>query len=195
MTQEKAMQQAKWDARHGEADKQPHVAEVLLRNRHLLPNVGCALDLACGLGGNALFLAGRGLTVSAWDLSPVAIARLIALAEAKGLRNLTAEVRDLEQIPPTAASFDVITVSYYLDRELAPKIIDALKPGGLLFYQTFTRIAVSGEGPTNPQFRLGDNELLALFSPLRLRVYREENRLGDHAQGTRDVAMLVAQKA
>ncbi|MEJ2692163.1 MAG: methyltransferase domain-containing protein [Candidatus Thiodiazotropha sp.] len=185
---------AKWDARHGDLLKQPSAAEVLAQNRHLLPARGRALDLACGLGGNALVLAEQGLEVTAWDFSPVAIQRLRETAGQCGLRNLLAEVRDLEQSPPPAQSFDVIVVSYYLDRGLVPHIIVALKPGGLLFYQTFTRIAVSEEGPSNPDYRLGDNELLQLFGALRPRVYREENLLGDLARGTRDVAMLVAQR-
>jgi tellurite methyltransferase len=186
--------QAKWDARHGDPDKQPDQAEVLAWNRHLLPVTGRALELACGLGGNALLLAEQGLDVTAWDLSPVAIARLREMADGRGLYNLSAEVRDIEQDPPPPERFDVIVVSYYLERALAPRIVEALRPGGLLFYQTFTRIAVGSEGPTNPDFRLGDNELLQLFSGLKLRIYREENRLGDLAQGTRDVAMLVAEK-
>jgi SAM-dependent methyltransferase len=152
------------------------------------------LDLACGLGGNALMLAEQGLEVTAWDLSPVAIQRLSEIAGRRGLCNLLAEVRDLEQSPLPVQSFDVIVVSYYLDRDLVPHIIAALKPGGLLFYQTFTRIALGEQGPSNPEYRLGDNELLQLFGVLKPRVYREENLLGDLAQGTRDVAMLVAQK-
>jgi SAM-dependent methyltransferase len=186
--------QAKWDARHGDPDKQPGVAEVLSRNRHLLPREGRALDLACGLGGNALLLAEQGLEVSAWDLSPVAIGRLKRVAEERRLNRLLAEVRDIEQDPPPADSFDVILVSYYLERSLVPHIIGALKPGGLLFYQTFTRITVGSEGPSNPDFRLGDNELLRLFGALKVRVYREENCLGDLTRGTRDLAMLVAEK-
>jgi tellurite methyltransferase len=186
--------QAKWDARHGDPDKQPDQAEVLAWNRHLLPVTGRALELACGLGGNALLLAEQGLDVTAWDLSPVAIARLREMADGRGLYNLSAEVRDIEQDPPPPERFDVIVVSYYLERALAPRIVEALRPGGLLFYQTFTRIAVGSEGPTNPDFRLGDNELLQLFSELKPRVYREENRLGDLAQGTRNLAMLVAEK-
>lgn len=46
-------------------------SQVLLDNSHLLPASGRALDLACGLGANALYLAKRGMTTSAWDLSPV----------------------------------------------------------------------------------------------------------------------------
>jgi SAM-dependent methyltransferase len=153
------------------------------------------LDLACGLGGNALLLAQAQLHTTAWDISSVAISRLQAMAIDKALANLQAEVRDVELDPPPVARFDVIVVSYFLARQLAPSLIAALKPGGMLFYQTFTRIAVSAEGPGNPHFRLGDNELLRLFRPLAIRFYREENRLGDLSQGRRDVAMLVAEKA
>jgi SAM-dependent methyltransferase len=185
----------KWDARHGDAQKRPVVAEVLAQNRHLLPAAGAALDLACGLGGNALLLAELGLEVKAWDLSPVAVRRLGETALQRGLPNLQAQVRDVEQAPPPADSFDVIVVSYYLERTLAPRIAAALRPGGLLFYQTFTCLAVGDEGPSNPAYRLDDNELLRLFSGLRLRFYREENRLGDLSRGARDVAMLVAERA
>jgi SAM-dependent methyltransferase len=183
-----------WDKRHADADKRPSAAEVLKRNLHLLPLNGKALDLACGLGGNALTLAAHGLETVAWDISSVAIERLNAYAVNEGLTNLSAQVRDVEQLPPPPASFDLIIVSYYLERALIPNLIDALLPGGLIYYQTFTQAAVSSLGPSNPAFRLADNELLELFSSLKLCYYREENRLGNLHQGIRDVAMLVAEK-
>ncbi|MCG7916618.1 MAG: methyltransferase domain-containing protein [Candidatus Thiodiazotropha taylori] len=184
----------KWDQRYADAEKVARPAEVLLSNAHLLPEQGSALDLACGLGGNALFLAQRGFTVEAWDLSSVAIQRLAQGAGQLKLNNLHARVRDVESQPPQTEQFDVIVVSYFLERSLIPTLIQALKPGGLVFYQTFTRQAVSSEGPQNPAFRLADQELLQLFSQLHVRVYREEGRLGDLSLGSRDVAMLVAQK-
>lgn len=184
----------KWDKRHADAEKAPIAAEVLQHNLHLLPERGRALDLACGLGGNALTLARQGLEVSAWDISPVAIERLQQYAAEEGLEYLSAKVRDLERNPPQPNSFDLIVVSYYLDRDLITSLIDALLPGGLIFYQTFTQIAVSATGPHNPAFRLDNNELLRLFAALKLRYYREENVLGDVTHGTRDVAMLIAEK-
>ena len=183
-----------WDTRHGDPLKRPSVAQVLVENLHLLPAQGSALDLACGLGGNALALAEKGLQTTAWDLSPVAVERLQAFAAERGLTRLTAEVRDVEGDPPPAGCFDVIVVSHFLSRPLIPHLSAALRPGGLIFYQTFTRIAVSDTGPSNPEYRLGDNELLRLFDGLRVRVYREENRLGDTDLGVRDVAMLVAER-
>ena len=183
----------KWDQRHRDSSQRPAAAQVLVQNQHLLPARGLALDLACGLGGNALLLAETGLRVGAWDLSAVAIERLRNTAIASGLTNLQAEVRDVEARPPTIASFDVIVVSNFLERRLVVALIAALKPGGLLFYQTFTRIAVTERGPPNPLYRLADNELLGLFGDLKIRFYREENRLGDLRQGHRDVAMLVGE--
>lgn len=169
------------------------MAEVLAQNTHLLPAKGDALDLACGRGANALHLATAGLRVSAWDLSPVAIDRVILTAERQGVE-ITAEVRDVVLQPPAPDSFDVILVSYFLERTLAPFLIESLRPGGLLFYQTFTREAVSDCGPRNPAYRLAENELLQLFQSLRVRCYREEGRLGDIDRDCRDIAMLVAQR-
>jgi tellurite methyltransferase len=185
--------QVKWDQRYREAQALPPPARVLTENAHLLPGSGHALDLACGLGANALFLAGRGLTVEAWDLSPVAIERLSREAGASGLQ-VTALVRAGVAQPPRPGSCDVVVVSHFLDRTLLPHLADALRPGGLLFYQTFSREAVSRSGPSNPAYRLGDNELARAFSHLLLRFYREEGRLGDLEHGCRDLALLVAQK-
>ncbi|MFO8154188.1 class I SAM-dependent methyltransferase [Thioalkalivibrio sp.] len=182
----------KWNQRYAEADAAAATpCAVLQQFAHLLPPNGAALDLACGLGGNASLLAGRGLVTRAWDLSPVAIERLREHAEEHGLP-IRAEVRDVETQPPAPDAFDVIAVSYFLERSLAPALAAALRPGGLLFYQTWTREAVDDRGPGNPDFRLAPNELLDLFPDLRLLAYREEGLFGNPAEGLRNEAWLVA---
>lgn len=184
----------KWDAIYsGKAGEPGAPSRVLAENRHLLPAGGEALELACGLAGNAVLLAGLGLRTRAWDISAVAAERVAAYARQHGLP-LESEARDLLQHPPAPESCDVIVVAHFLDRALIPHIIAALRPGGLVFYQTFTRSRVSDAGPGNPEFRLAENELLALFSGLQLLVYREEGRVGDIGQGFRDEAMIVARK-
>ena len=65
--------------------------------------------------------------------------------------------------------------------------------GGLLFYQTFSREAVTDQGPSKPEYRLLPNELLRLFRGLLVRVYREEGKLGDVTRGFRDLTQLVAE--
>lgn len=166
---------------------------VLQENRHLLPDTGCALDLACGLGGNALLLARQGLQTSAWDISRAAIDTLQIQAGQSGLHVRT-QVRDVEQRPPEPESFDVIVASHFLHRPTVPDLIAALRPGGLLMYQTFTRHKALPGGPNNPDYLLEQGELLSLFAALRPRVYREEASLGDVGQGLRNQALLVASK-
>jgi len=110
---------AKWNKRHREAADAGRVAHVLQEYPYLLPLSGRALDLACGRGANALRLAACNLKVSAWDISPVAIDRLRDKALEQGLE-VAAEVRDVIACPPPADTYDVILVSYFLERSLAP---------------------------------------------------------------------------
>jgi 2-polyprenyl-3-methyl-5-hydroxy-6-metoxy-1,4-benzoquinol methylase len=185
---------AKWNERYRAATGERQAARVLAENLHLLPDTGRALDLACGLGANALLLARRGLEVVAWDVAEVPIAALQKTARELGL-SIRAEVRDVESQPPVAETFDVIVVSYFLNREIIPALIQALRPGGLVYYQTFTRQRVCDRGPRRAEFRLADQELLHLFSGLQLVLYREEGCIGDVRKGLRDEAMFIGRKS
>ncbi|MFT5134961.1 MAG: tellurite methyltransferase [Gammaproteobacteria bacterium] len=169
-------------------------ANVLRENTHLLPGEGRALDVACGLGANALLLAQHGLQTCAWDISKTAIEKLILRSTELNI-SLLAELRNVILAPPTPASFDVIVVSHFLDRALMPHLIAALRDGGLIFYQTFIMDKISDSGPRNPDYLLRRNELLSLFRSLQIVLYREEGRLGDLQQGFRNEAILIAQKS
>lgn len=167
--------------------------ELLRDYAHLLPERGTALDLACGLGANAMFLAARGLETCAWDISPVAIEKLRRAAAGQGI-DIHAEVRDVETVPFEKERFDVIVIGRFLVRRLAGAIVKALKPNGLLFYQTFIAEKVDDCGPSNPTFLLRENELLDLFRELRIVFYREEGLLGDHSRGLRNQAQLIGER-
>lgn len=184
----------KWNKCYHESPELTLPAEVLQQHQYLLPRQGKALDLACGLGANALLLASHGLQTSAWDVSSVAIEKLKAHAGEKGL-DVDVQTRDVVARPPEPESFDVVVVHRFLDRKLFPALISALKPEGLLYYQTFIKKKVSDSGPSNPDYLLGSNELLKLCTPLQLLFYREEARIGDVTQGFRDMAMLVGLKS
>jgi len=185
----------KWNLRYQQTqmDAPPQPARVLSDFAHLLPDSGQALDLACGRGGNALFLAQRGLQVEAWDISEQALFGLQAIV---GDLPLTASVRDVIAAPPAPATFDVIVVSHFLHRPLFGALSAALRPGGLLYYQTFTDERVAGAaGPRNPDYLLRSNELLRAFCELRVLDWREEGLVGDVSRGVRNIAMLVAMRA
>jgi len=166
----------KWNARYralvGDAVLP---CRVLADHVGLLPQSGTALDLACGRGGNAMLLAQQGLSTSAWDISQVAIDELQKTAHSAGLA-IDCCVTDVSCMPPARASFDVIVVSYFLQRELSKTLQQALRPGGLMYYQTFIGEPRDGRGPNNPQYRLKSNELLNLFSGLKLVYYDESEQ-------------------
>jgi len=183
----------KWNERYSAAQDELHAAQVLRENLHLLPERGRALDLACGLGANAILLAKQGLQVDAWDIADVAVASLQETVRKQQL-SIQAEVRDVETYPPDPGTFDVIVVSYFLARGIIPALIQALKPGGLIYYQTFTQQRVSDRGPQQMEFRLAEQELLQLFSGLQVVFYREEGRIGDLHKGCRDEAMYIGRK-
>ncbi len=188
----------KWNERYQNVHVPNQVIDVLELNQHLLNGQGRSLDLACGLGGNALRLAELGYDSYAWDISDAAIEKVREFALE---RQLTVHARqcDVSEALLERESFDVILVSRFLVRDLVPALIKALKPGGLIFYQTFTQellpeLHEQESGPKNPHYRLKVNELQQLFAPLTLRYYREEGLLGDTSKGIRNEAMLVAQK-
>jgi len=184
----------KWNHIYSQPDQASYKAvEVLTENDFLLPTTGIALDLASGLGANAIFLAEHGLAVTAWDISLVAIEKLTTYAARQGL-NINACQQKIVANSFTECSFDVIVVSRFLDRTLSDAIIGALKPDGLLFYQTFTREKISQKPPNNPDYLLDCSELLELFSPLRVIFYRENALIGEQQRGLRNEAQFVGQK-
>lgn len=187
--------QEKWDRvyRKVPPDLRPEPAHVLKAYDYLLPAQGLAIDLACGLGGNAVFLAKRGLKTVAWDLSPVAVSRLNRIARQDKL-DLSCAVRDLENDRLPHDRFDVMVMIRYLDRKFNKELQVALCPGGLLYFQTFVRDKDPAIGPENPDYLLGENELATLFSGLVLRAYCETGRIGDVSRGFRNEAFLVGQK-
>ena len=189
-------QAAPWDARYRkQASEAPQPCPLLAAYAHLLPTQGRALDLACGRGGNALLLAAHGLETHAWDYSAVALGQLEGWAQQRGLV-LHTQCRDVIAQPPLASSYDVIVVSRFLHRPLCPSLGQALRPGGLLFYQTFLQQRRDPHvGPHNPDFLLQEGELLRLFGGLRLRLYREEGLVGELHHGERNEAWLIAQAA
>jgi 2-polyprenyl-3-methyl-5-hydroxy-6-metoxy-1,4-benzoquinol methylase len=147
----------------------------LIDNAALLPPNGLILDVACGRGRHALWLAQQGFAVHAVDRNADAIAELIATANRLGLK-LAADVVDLETDPPPdlgSQRYDAVVVFNYLHRPLMPAIRDAVKPGGRVFYETFTTRQAERGHPRNPDFLLRDGELAELMAPLTILRSRE----------------------
>jgi SAM-dependent methyltransferase len=168
---------------------QPQPSPWLIENADLLPRGGRVLDVACGRGRHALWLASAGFDVRAIDRNSEAIAFVRDSAARLGLP-IDAEVIDLETDPPPAipTEFDAIVVFNYLHRPLMPALRNALKAGGRIFYETFTTRQSERGHPTNRAFLLEDGELAELLAPLSILRSREGEFDG------RFIASVVAQR-
>ena len=184
---------AEWDARFRQGYHTDTVPDPFLVGAQeyldLLPAGATALDLACGAGRHAIWLAQRGLRVTAVDLSPEALAKTRLFAKERAVavqcRQMDLESTDLEL---ENASFDLILGVFFLHRPLFPRLLDALKPGGLLLYKTYTTDQLQYPGrPRHPMHLLEPNELLRVVAGLRVWRYEET------WQG-RGTAAVIAQK-
>lgn len=145
----------------------------LTRWAHLIRPGGRVLDLACGGGRHAAWLAARGFAVLAVDRDAEAVAGLPAGIEGR--------VADLEQGAwplVDAGRFDAVVVANYLHRPLWPHLLDALAPGGVLIYETFAAGNETVGKPSRPDFLLRPGELL--------EVTRGTMRVVGYEDGTLD---------
>lgn len=169
-------------------------ANFLLQQLHRLPK-GKALDIAAGRGRHSLFLASHGFQVDAVDRDESALAYLSTSAQSDAPSAITTRALDLEQPAPNEPGlgkgvYDVILVFFYLHRPLFPAIMEALRPGGVLVYETFTiDNHVHHRHPKRREFCLSSNELLGLTAPLRVLHYDE----GAHVDGDGSDHVYTAQ--
>lgn len=127
----------RWDARYTDRGSPPAEqagpAGVFAPYRAVFPRRGCALDVACGPGLAAVWLAGRGLAVWGLDVSPVAVSQARDLAARSGLgRRCRFDVADLDQGLPAGPAVDVVYCARFRDRRLDRAMIERLATGGLL---------------------------------------------------------------
>jgi SAM-dependent methyltransferase len=183
-----------WDERYAEKEAVPErgPARFLVEHRHLLPPQGEALEVAMGTGRNALYLASLGYEVTGIDVSGVAVERCRREAASRNLR-IEAVHADLESYALPRSAYDIVLNLYYLQRDLAPQIGGALRPGGVLVFESFTTGQRQFDwGPQNDEFLLQPGELREVFPELEVLVYREEVVEGD--RGMKAVASLVGRK-
>lgn len=150
---------------------------------------GKALEVACGFGRNAFYLASQGFEVMGLDRDPEAVAFCNAEAARRGL-SLTARAVDLEQPTPIPGEgYALVGCFYYLDRNLLPEMKRAVRPGGHLVYETFLIDQHERFGkPGRKEFCWGHNELLRLFLDFRILFYFEGFK------GDRWMVQLIAER-
>jgi tellurite methyltransferase len=133
-------------------------------------------------------MAQRGLCAVGVDLSLDSLRAAQAAQTAAGAPRARWICADLECFALPDQTFGVVACFYYRDPSLYSTIRATLRPGGLLFYETFTRDQLQFErGPRNPAHLLKPGELLGSFGDWEVVLYQETSK--DQA-----VASLVARK-
>ncbi|QPJ63880.1 MAG: methyltransferase domain-containing protein [Candidatus Nitrohelix vancouverensis] len=182
--------QAKWDKKYSATDHVPasEPSEWLESHAFLLPGTGKALDIAAGEGRNTVFSALLGYDAYAVDVSQAGLDKAKLLANEKKAK-ISAIYADLDEYRPEPNEYDLILCFNFLDRKLFPAIQTALKPGGLLFYETFSSDHLKYTS-FKREWVLEPNELLKVFHDLRVLRYREV----DDTEAQKGFASLIAQK-
>jgi SAM-dependent methyltransferase len=190
MTVEYPSDRQRWDRKYGAGDGPAHFQpnRLLVDHTYLLSK-GHALDVACGFGGNALFLAGQGYRVDAVDVSGVALGQLQAEAARRGV-TIDLVQADLSRWTVPASRYDLITVFCYFSRSLFPILAAALCPDGLLFQANRNHSILERRPGFNPAYLASMGEL----SKLALGAGLEILHSGDGLPEAPDLSFLIARQ-
>lgn len=159
-------------------------SEWVQRFAHLIATGAQVLDLACGSGRHATFLAQQGCRVTGVDRNATALAALPA--------NVQAIPADIENAPwpLEGQQFDAVVVTNYLWRPLWPHILDSVRMGGVLIYETFGQGNAAYGKPSRPDFLLAPGELLQVCHGWHIVAYEH----GLRSQPQRVVQRIAAIK-
>jgi SAM-dependent methyltransferase len=154
------------------AGPKPFVAEIA---GGLTP--GQALDLACGDGRNAIWLADQGWQVTGVDREPN--------LDHPGVEVITADL-EKHEFAIAEAAWDLIVVSYYLQTDLFPSILRGLKPGGV----AIVIVLLLEPDSESKRFRLAPGELKEHFRGETILAYFE----GKPAPSAHAVAQIAIRR-
>lgn len=181
----------RWNKRYEQDSDFPQEPALFLKEQiYRLPR-GKTLDLAMGIGRNAIFLAMHGYEVDGIDFSEVAVEKVRLFAQKNSLL-IHPQQADLTNYQIAENTYDLILNFYFLERSLIPQIKNGLKQGGMLLFETYTIEQPHYGGPHNLAYLLKPNELLYSFKDLHIIYYHE--RVDKQKEETKAIASLLAQK-
>ena len=169
-----------WNERYRRGEREERSPTPVVVRVAALSTPGRALDVACGTGRNAIFLARQRWQVAAIDGAVEALRRLNEAAETEGLSIDTAVVDlERERIDYPAGSFDLIVITHYLQRDLFPLAATLLTAEGLCAAAIQLIEASSGRDVRSQRYRVAPEELRRLFGEWETIDYREENGVAE----------------
>ncbi len=132
-----------------------------------------ALDLAGGLGQNALWLAQEGYSVDLMDISRIALNRARTEMTVRNLRNINLLQVDVDDIELKSGAYDLVTVTHYMVRDLFPPIKESVRSGGRVIYDTYNIRYLDLVPEFNTSFLLSIGELKSYFNDWQI-IHEEE---------------------
>ena len=153
---------------------------------------GTALDVGMGQGRNAIYLAQQGWAVTGFDPADKAVAQANATAAKRGVK-LTTVIQGSEDFDFGENRWDLVVLSYVTVRDIAGKVVRALKPGGIVVVEGFHR-DVTKTRPVGGGVVFDSNELPALFSTLRVLRYEDVDATTDFGGAGSRAVRLCAMK-
>jgi SAM-dependent methyltransferase len=166
----------------------PDIPVTLITRYASLAKGRQALDIACGMGRHSKYLANLGFEVDALDISSLAIASL------ESEPHIHAREVDFDTYRLERGKYDLVVCTFFLKRELFPQIIEALKPGGILIYETFVYHPENAQAPSHREYLLEEGELENAFKG-KLEIIESREYWHTTMKGFRmKKASLVAKK-
>jgi tellurite methyltransferase len=143
-----------------------------------------ALDLGCGYGQNALWIAAQGYHTDAIDISRVALSAAQARATREGIRDINLLPLDLDNAQLQPRYYDVVVVFRFVKRGLMPALRATVRPGGRVIYQNPNTRFLNHDPNYDPEQLLRVGELIGYFADWTIR----------HRSNINGMSQLVADK-
>lgn len=164
----------RWNRRYLEG-RESALHATLTRFYHLAP-YGRALDIACGTGETSIYLAKKGFSVEAFDVSDVAIRKARLKAKREGV-SVKFKPLDADRFSFGVSRYNLILNFYFLNRNTFPKIKRSLKSGGVLIFETYNEDHSSVNPSFNPSYLLRKGELIEEFGDMEILYYCEVSNI------------------
>lgn len=187
---------ARWDARYAEGGgprkETPH--PWLVQHIWRVPR-GLALEVACGMGRDSIFLASHGFRVHAVDISAVAIQEAQRRARSAGVADrVQFVVADLTRFAFPRDTYDLVIGFSYWEPLIRGALRDAVRPGGFIIYETFNVFWALTRPDICPDFLVKPGELFAWLRDWEVLAYREVGSEHPSTVGRKAVSSIVARK-
>lgn len=146
----------RWNQRHPISQIPDEPIQLVTQFAQLAPGKQ-ALDIACGMGRHAKFLAAQGFEVDALDVSSYAIESL------QGIKGVNACEVDFDSYTLSQNRYDLVVCTYFLHRPHFMQIREALRENGIVIFETLVYHPDNERMPSNQTYLLNEGELELAF--------------------------------